>query len=97
MGTLRKSKREIPGEFLNVKDRPSCFTMFSFGKDDNNCLLVSYIPKKNKNVLMLSTLHNEGIIDPTSIEVKKPEVITFYNKTKDGLDVVDRLKSEYCV
>ena len=30
---------------------------------------------------MLSTLHNEGIIDPTSIEAKKPKVITFYNKT----------------
>ena len=92
VGTLRKNKREIPGKFLNVKDRPTCSTMFAFGKDDNNCLLVSYIPKKNKNVLMLSTLHNEGIIDPTSIEAKKPEVITFYNKTKGGVDVVDRLK-----
>ena len=91
VGTLRKNKQEIPGEFLNVKDRPTCSTMFAFGKDDKNCLLVSYIPKKNKNVLMLSFLHNEGIIDPTSIEAKKPEVITLYNKTKGGVDVVDRI------
>ncbi|KAJ8931028.1 hypothetical protein NQ314_016112 [Rhamnusium bicolor] len=97
VGILRKNKLEIPGEFLNINDRPTCSTMSAFGKKDNNFLFASYISEKKKSVLMLSTFHNEGIIDPTSIEAKKPEVITFYNCTKGDMDVVDRLKSEYCV
>lgn len=97
VGTLRKNKREIPPEFLHVKNRSLCSSMFGYGKDGNDCVLVSYVPKKNKNVLMLSTLHDDDAIDPSTKEAKKPEVITFYNSTKGGVDVVDRLKSEYSV
>jgi len=59
--------------------------------------IVSYVPKKNKNVLMLSTMHKQGDIDVESGEQRKPEVITFYNFTKGGVDVVDKLKAEYSV
>lgn len=52
--------------------------------------------KKNKNVLLISTMHEQGDIDPESVE-KKPEVIMFYNQTKGGVDVVDELKGEYSV
>lgn len=59
-------------------------------------MIVSYVPekKKKKNVLLLSTMHSGDDIDP---ENQKPEIITFYNKTKGGVDVVDRLKAEYSV
>lgn len=46
---------------------------------------------------MISTLHNDDRIDPTTGTNAKPEIITFYNKTKGGVDVVDRLKEEYSV
>jgi hypothetical protein len=52
--------------------------------------------KKNKNVLLISTIHEQGDIDPESVE-KKPEVIMFYNQTKGGVDVVNELKGEYSV
>lgn len=46
---------------------------------------------------MLSTMHRDDFIDPDSSDLKKAEVITFYNLTKGGVNVVDRLKSEYSV
>ncbi|KAJ8958372.1 hypothetical protein NQ314_006433 [Rhamnusium bicolor] len=71
--------------------------MFAWGIDPNKCLLTSYVPKKNKNVLMLSTFHEDDDIDPESREQMKPSVITFYNLTKGAVDVVDRMKAEYSV
>lgn len=35
--------------------------------------------------------------DTESGELQKPSVITFYNLTKGGVDVVDRMKAEYSV
>lgn len=37
-------------------------------------------------------MHEHGIIDSESGDQKKPEVITYYNSTKGGVDVVDELK-----
>lgn len=97
VGTLRKNKREIPPIFLDTKRRHTYSSMFAWGVDPNKCLLTSYVPKKNKNVLMLSTFHEDDDIDPESREQMKPSVITFYNLTKGAVDVVDRMKAEYSV
>ncbi|KAL4104514.1 hypothetical protein QTP88_019809 [Uroleucon formosanum] len=93
VGTLRKNKREIPLCFLETKKRQLNSTMFGYDKD---ILLTSYVPKKNKNVLLISTMHEQGVIDPES-EERKPEVITYYNSTKGGVDCVDEIKGEYSV
>jgi hypothetical protein len=53
------------------------------------------VPKTRKNVLLLSTLHNDGKIDDTAGDAKKPEMITFYNSTKGGKDVVDEMCATY--
>jgi len=77
VGTIRKNKREIPACFLNTKKRTLNSSVFGFGED---ILLTSYMQiKKNKNVLLISTMHEQG--DPESDE-KKFEVIMFYNKRK---------------
>lgn len=94
VGTLRKNKREIPPVFLETKKREVNSTLFGYGKD---LLLTSYTPNKNKNVIMISSMHDQGIIDPESGDQKKPEVITYYNGTKGGVDVVDEMKGEYSV
>lgn len=60
-------------------------------------MVTSYIPKKGKNVLVALTMHRQGKIDEDSGDQQKPELITFYNLTKGGVDVVDRMKTEYCV
>ncbi|XP_043462873.1 piggyBac transposable element-derived protein 4-like [Leptopilina heterotoma] len=94
VSTLRKNKREIPPEFVAVKGRNICSSKFGFTE---KCSLVSYVPKKNKNVLMLSTLYNSDDIDKDTGSRKKPEIITFYNLMKGAVDVVDELKGTYSV
>lgn len=42
-------------------------------------------------------MHRYDAIDADSGEANKPEFITFYSFTKGGVDVVDRLNSEYSV
>ncbi|XP_046976366.1 piggyBac transposable element-derived protein 4-like [Vanessa cardui] len=94
VGTVRRNKKEIPPCFLNIKDRDKPSTMFGFGEKK---VLISYVPnKKNKKVvLLLSTLHNDNKIDETTGAAQKPEIITYYNGTKGGVDVVDQMKEEY--
>lgn len=55
------------------------------------------IKNKKKVVLLLSTLHNDNKLDETTGAAEKPEIITFYNGTKGGVDVVDQMKEEYSV
>lgn len=99
IGTLRKNKPQIPPLFLETKGRPSPSSLFAFGRVPNRCTIVSYIQEKKnkKNVILISTLHKDDAIDESTNDAQKPEIITDYNLTKGGVDVVDRLKSEYSV
>nr|CAI5839665.1 unnamed protein product [Callosobruchus analis] len=94
VGTVRRNKAEIPKEFLPNKERQICSTVFGFLED---CSLLSYCPKKNKCVLVISSLHMDGRLDEESGEDKKPEMITFYNRTKIGVDLLDQLCRKYDV
>lgn len=88
---MRKNKREIPLEFLPNKKKTSVFGF------QQNCTLVSYCPKKNRTVILVSSMHQDSAIDPDTGDDKKPEMITFYNKTKIGVDLVDQLCEKYNV
>lgn len=94
VGTLKKNKPEIPSEFLPKKSKEVYSSMFGFQED---ITLVSYVPKRNKSVLLLSSMHNDDEIDSDSHGKKKPSIITYYNKTKGGVDVVDAMCGEYTV
>lgn len=65
--------------------------MFGFQKD---ITMVSHATKKNKGVILISTMHSDISIDQES---NKPEVIHFYNSTKGGIDTVDQLCNSYSV
>lgn len=92
LGTLRKNKAEIPPIFTTTKGREDLSSLFGFQKD---CTVVSYVPKRNKVVLLASTMHHDGKKD--SGEGRKPEMIIDYNRTKCGVDVVDELCATYSV
>lgn len=94
VGTLRKNKREIPPSFLETKNKAVHSSVFGFTKSET---LVSYKAKANKVVLALSTLQNDDKIDIETGDLAKPEIITFYNLTKGGVDVVDEMKAIYSV
>lgn len=83
--TLKKNKTDIPPGFLPNPKRKVKSSLFGY---QDECTLVSYVPKKNKAVILLSTLHDgPGVINE---ETGKPEIIHDYNKTKSGVDTVDQ-------
>lgn len=88
VGTIRKNKREIPKSFV----APASAGVSRYAYQNNKRLtLVSFCPKRNKVVLLLSTVHRKGI----SGESGKPEIIEFYNSTKGGVDIFDKMVSSY--
>ena len=86
IGTVRKNKPFIPPSFLPSRSREKKSSIFAFQQKST---LVSYVPKKNKAVLLLSTMHNN--ISVTDDDEKKPEINIFYNETKGGVDCLDML------
>jgi len=89
-GTIRKNKTSIPPILLDVKGKFVFSSTFAFTE---NTAMVSYIPKKNRCLILQSTLHNRK--DVTSDIDKKPRIILHYNKTKYGVDSVDKKIAYY--
>jgi len=89
VSTLRKNKREVPPYMLVVKNLLPMTTRYLHAPE---MTLLSFSKTKNKNVLVLSTMHETETINEIS---KKPEQIEFYNKTKGGVDVFDKLCHQY--
>ncbi|XP_045458229.1 piggyBac transposable element-derived protein 4-like [Melitaea cinxia] len=94
VATIRKDRREVPREFRIARGNPLCSSKFGFHQ---SCTLVSYIPKPNKVVILMSTMHNDSAIDADTGDRRKPEIITYYNRTKNGVDLVDKMCSLYDV
>lgn len=91
VGTLRRNKREIPQSFLASRHKSVNTSQFGFS---DKTMLVSFTPKKNKCVLLVSTMHNQPDVNEVS---KKPEVVEFYNSTKGGVDTFDKMVHAYSV
>ena len=91
VGTLKKNKKELPPEFLPNKKRSPGSSIFGFQKD---VTIVSYAPKKNKAVILLSTMHSDAAIHPVT---NKPDIIMDYNSYKGGVDTVDKMCATYSV
>lgn len=90
VGTMKKNKTCIPKEMLANTSREPLSTIFGF---HDNVTMCSYVPKKNKAVVLLSTLHNTKTI--TDDSKKKPEIIQHYNKTKGGVDLMDKMAGAF--
>jgi hypothetical protein len=91
VGTMRRNKRDIPSEFLPNRTRTEGSCLFGFNAKTT---MVSYVPKRNKAVILTSTMHHEPSVDTVS---GKPDIILFYNSTKSGVDTVDQLCHKYSV
>ncbi|XP_035217658.1 uncharacterized protein LOC118190980 [Stegodyphus dumicola] len=87
IGTIRKNKKEIPPCFVKSKGKEVHSSLFGFSK---NCTLVSYVPKKGKNVLLVSSMHFDDTIDADTGDEKMTVIITFYNDTKCSVDALDK-------
>ena len=93
VGTLRSHRIGLPKELTEVKDRDDLSVKYAFTEDEN-IMLVSYVFKKKsgkRNILMLTTMHK--LVKITRDSRKKPNVITLYDCTKGGVDVMDMISS----
>lgn len=90
-GTIRKNRKEIPKEFIPSKTRPEHSSEILYTKD---AILVSYVPKKNRSVLLLSTQHYELNVSGEQTAYK-PQVILDYNDQKGAVDTLDKMVKEY--
>ncbi|KAL7856813.1 hypothetical protein SRHO_G00157120 [Serrasalmus rhombeus] len=91
VGTLRQNKPDIPPLMKPSKSREVHSTEFGF---NDRLTMVSYVRKKGKAVVLLSTMHHDKLVDENSRK-KKSEVITFYNNTKGGVDTIDQMVGTY--
>ena len=91
VGAMRLDRKGFPAEIKKINKRDERSTIR--GKDDD-LMLVSYEDKYKsgkKNVVVLTSMHDN--VRVTKDEKRKPQVHTFYNHTKGGVDVVDLISS----
>ncbi|XP_063743292.1 piggyBac transposable element-derived protein 4-like [Eleginops maclovinus] len=90
LGTVRRNKPELPTEILKMHGRPLHSSIFAFTE---KATVVSYCPKRNKNVLVMSTMHTDASL--STREDMKPQMILDYNSTKGGVDNLDKVTATY--
>ena len=61
-GTIQKRRKGIPAAARDVKGRELLSTHF-YWKTGSPVMCLSYVPKKAKNVLMITTAHDQPIVD----------------------------------
>lgn len=86
---MRSNKREIPPEIQRSKKRTLGTSLYGFSK---GITLMSYVPKQNKAVNLISSMHGSKFTDQSN---NKPEIISFYNSTKSGVDNLDKIIANY--
>lgn len=94
LGTVSSNRRDVPDVMKNIKNRAlySCDALF----EENNIMMISYIPKRNKNVLLMSSCHSSNEIYHQRDD-KLPQVIHEYNQEKGGTDLMDSCIEDYSV
>ena len=91
VGTIRGNRKEVPKEMLPGSSKEVFSSLFGFSKD--GATMVSYVPKHTKAVVLLSTQHRDNAV--STDEKSKREIIHYYNQTKSGVDVLDKLVRTY--
>ena len=94
VGTVRQNRRELPREALVKQD---VYDTKIFIETEKETSLTAYQCKKNKKVLLLSSLHKDVKIPEANNPKHKPETVLFYNKNKVAVDVIDQMTRMYSV
>lgn len=94
LGTVRLHRREVPPYIKTAVNREAKTSRFVFDHEQK-ITLCSYIPKRNKVVLLLSSSHSG--VEVSNEEHHKPLMILEYNTTKGGVDTMDENVEEFSV
>ena len=84
VGTLRSNKRDISPLAKSISDRTRGDSKHYYNGNNTIC---SYWDKSRKPVLLLSTMHGAQ----TNVIIEKPEMVSYYNSMKSGVDNLDKL------
>ncbi|KAF2888567.1 hypothetical protein ILUMI_17606, partial [Ignelater luminosus] len=84
VGTIASTRRDVPLELRPQSLNKSLPGTIRFAFRDKETL-VSYVPKRNKFVTVLSSQHRD-----IQVTEDKPEIIMYYNSTKAGVDTLDK-------
>lgn len=102
VGTLQSNRKFIPKELKNTEGRPLYSSMFAFTESKSATApvtLQSYIAKDKpkRNLLLLSTQHQDDTVDQDVNGKHKSDINLFYNSTKGGVDTIDQMARKYTV
>ena len=94
VGTVTRNKPELPLTLLTSKNRQVFSSKILFRPTTT---LVSYMAKKNKNIMLMSTLHTEA---PDNVvaghrKERKLAIVLDYNSNKGGVDNLDKVIGTY--
>ncbi|XP_070401190.1 piggyBac transposable element-derived protein 4-like [Nothobranchius furzeri] len=90
VGTVRRNKPELPPQLLQMRSRAVLSSLFAF---TSTTTVVTYIPKRRRNVLLLSTKHHRVQIQEGPQQ--KLTVILDYNRCKGAVNNLDKLVATY--
>ena len=88
---MKKNKKEIPMKFKPARQRKEYSSLFEFSKDFT---LVSYVPRKNRSVVLLSLLHHDAVVCDNT---EKLEIMEYYDKPKGAVDTLHKMCAPYTV
>ena len=83
---MRKNTPQLPPALVSTRGRNALSSKFAFTGTHS---LVSYLPKKNKNVILMSARHKYAAV--SKAEHRKPQIILDYNRNKGGVDCLDKV------
>ncbi|KAE8300066.1 Activating transcription factor 7-interacting protein 1 [Larimichthys crocea] len=90
VGAIRKGNPELPRHLLQARERAVFSSTFAFTETHT---LVSYIQRRGKNVLLLSTKHHHPDIGDE--KKGKPVIVKDYNKCKGSVNNLDKALDTY--
>ena len=93
VGTMRVDWKGIPPEIKNIDKCHERSTFYGHEKDDDLMLVLNVDKRKSgkKNVVVLTSMHDN--VRVSKDKRRKPQVHTFYDHTKGGVDVLDLISS----
>ena len=96
VGTMRNNRKHIPEELKTTTGRDLYSSKFAFTDPASQkppVTLVSYIPKPQRNLIMLSSQHHDAKVMEEG--EKKSDINLYYNATKGSVDTIDQMARKY--
>ena len=93
VGTIPKNRRELSQQMTQPM-RNKLYSSNLWWHERSNAMIVKYQQQRNKSVCLLSTMHSAPDVDNGSTK-KKPNVVSFYNRNKAGVDCFDQMTRLY--